>query len=62
MRGGVKALVDGHSRARVCVGELLNRSDGERARTYAEWVKRKRYVELDALPAEMVINLVLMDK
>ena len=61
-RGGVKALVDGHSRGRVCVGELLDRSDAELARTYAEWVKRMRYVELDALPAELAINLVLMDK
>ena len=61
-RGGVKALVDGHSRGRVCVGELLDRSDADLASTYGEWVQRKRYVELDAIPAELVVNLVLMDK
>ena len=61
-RGAVEALADGHSRVRVCVGELLDQSDAELARTYAEWVKRKRHVELDALPAEFVIHLVLIDK
>ena len=61
-RGTVKALIDGHSRGRVCVGGLLELSDDELARTYAGWAKRHRYVERDILPAEMLINLVLMDQ
>jgi len=61
-RGGVKAMVDGHSRGRVCVGGLLDLSDGELARAYGGWVERQRYAELNAVPAELVINLVLMNK
>ena len=61
-QGVVKAVFDGHSRGRVCVGKLLELSDGDLAGAYGQWVKRKRYLELDALPAELAINLVLMDK
>ena len=61
-RGNLAALVNGHSRSRVCVGGLLELSEEELAGMYARWAKREHYEIRGTLPAEMLINLVLMDK
>ena len=61
-RGNLAALVNGHSRGRVCVGELLEFSDEELAGTYSRWAKREHYEIRRTLPAEMLINMALMDK
>ena len=61
-RGIIAVLVDGHSRGRVCVGGLLELSDTELAATYAQWAKREQYAVRRTLPAEMLINLALMDE
>ena len=60
-RGTIAALVDRHSRGRVCAGGGLEVSDAELAATYAQCAKREPYPVRRALPAEMLIDLSLMD-
>ena len=61
-RHNLEAVANGHGRGRVCVADLLKLSDGELADTYAGWASRAEDAVRDIWPAEVLINLVLINQ